>query len=140
MSFLNFLSGVFKPLAQLVDDVHTSEEEKLNIKQKLAELETRVTMEVLSYEKSLMESRTKVITSEAQSDSWLTKSWRPITMLTFLCLVVFDSFGWLANPLSVEAWGLLKIGLGGYVIGRSAQGVAKSVSGVLQKKSDHYNG
>ena len=51
MSFLNFLSGVFKPLAQLVDDVHTSEEEKLNIKQKLAELETRVTMEVHGYGK-----------------------------------------------------------------------------------------
>jgi hypothetical protein len=42
-------------------------------------------------------------------------------MLTFLALVVFDSFGWLPNPLANEAWTLLQIGLGGYVAGRSAE-------------------
>ena len=46
---------------------------------------------------------------------------RPITMLTFLVLVVFDNFGWLPNPLAKEAWTLLQIGLGGYVAGRSAE-------------------
>jgi len=45
-------------------------------------------------------------------------------MLTFLGLVVCDSFGWLASPLAAEAWVLLQIGLGGYVTGRSVEKVA----------------
>ena len=51
----------------------------------------------------------------------LQRNWRPITMLTFLVLVVCDSFGWLTNPLAPEAWTLLQIGLGGYVVGRSME-------------------
>jgi len=42
-------------------------------------------------------------------------------MLVFLGLVVADSFGWLPNPLPPQAWTLLQIGLGGYVVGRSVE-------------------
>lgn len=42
-------------------------------------------------------------------------------MLTFLILVVCDSFGWLAFILSNEAWTLLQIGLGGYIVGRTVE-------------------
>ena len=57
------------------------------------------------------------------------RNWRPITMLTFLALVVCDSFGWLANPLASEAWTLLQIGLGGYVAGRSVEKVMNKKGG-----------
>ena len=49
------------------------------------------------------------------------RNWRPITMLSFLTLVILDSFGLLVFRLSDEAWLLLQIGLGGYVVGRSAE-------------------
>jgi len=45
--------------------------------------------------------------------SWLQRIWRPLTMLSFLALVVADSFGLLVFRLSAEAWTLLQIGLGG---------------------------
>ena len=48
-------------------------------------------------------------------------------MLTFLALVVGDTFGLLATPLRDEAWELLKLGLGGYVLGRSGEKIAKVV-------------
>ena len=48
-------------------------------------------------------------------------------MLTFLGLVVCDSFGWLANPLAAEAWTLLQIGLGGYVAGRSGEKIVSQL-------------
>jgi hypothetical protein len=47
------------------------------------------------------------------------------TMLTFLALVVGDTFGLFATPLRDEAWSLLQIGLGGYVVGRSGEKIAK---------------
>ena len=42
-------------------------------------------------------------------------------MLGLFALVMMDSFGWLPNKLSEEAWLLLQIGLGGYVVGRSVE-------------------
>ncbi|MCS5587835.1 MAG: hypothetical protein NZ697_05040 [Porticoccaceae bacterium] len=46
-------------------------------------------------------------------------------MLTFLALAVGDSLGLLATPLRDEAWMLLQLGLGGYVVGRSGEKIAK---------------
>ena len=89
---------------------------------KKAELEAKL----LSLESEILKAQANVIMSEANGQSWLQRSWRPITMLTFLVLVVLDSFGLLPFRLAEEAWGLLKIGLGGYVIGRSAETVAKT--------------
>jgi hypothetical protein len=81
----------------------------------------------LEYETQLLKSKTDIITAEANGQSWLQRSWRPTTMLTFLALVVFDSFGWLANPLAQEAWTLLQIGIGGYVTGRSIEKITDKV-------------
>lgn len=77
-----------------------------------------------------MANRFNVIIAEAQSDSWLTRSWRPITMLTFVSLIVAHWMGWSQPNLSeaqlLSLFDLVKIGLGGYVIGRSAEVFAKN--------------
>ena len=82
---------------------------------------------VFEYESDTLQARAAIVNSEAQSDHWIVASWRPIVMLTLTSLVVVDSFGWLANPLSGEAWLLLQIGLGGYVVGRSGEKIAKTI-------------
>jgi hypothetical protein len=48
-------------------------------------------------------------------------------MVTFLVLVVCDSFGILAFRLSNEAWSLLQVGLGGYVVGKSGEKIVKKM-------------
>ena len=127
MKVLDIITGIFKPLTKLVDDVHTSTEEKLTLRNKLVEIENTITSQVLDMQKQLLTSQTQIITAEAQGQSWIQRNWRPITMLTFLALVVCDSFGWLANPLAQEAWTLLQIGLGGYVVGRTVEKVTPQV-------------
>ena len=121
MNIFNFIAGIFEPAADLIDNLHTSTEEKMIMQAKLNKIQNEMGFKVMEYENKLLESKTSIIVSEAQGDSWLQRSWRPITMLTFLALVVCDSFGWLANPLAAEAWTLLQIGLGGYVAGRSVE-------------------
>jgi len=125
MNLINLVSNIFAPFAKLVDDVHTSTEEKQQLKNQSLAMQNEITSKIIDYERQLLESQANIITAEAAGESWLQRSWRPITMLTFLVLVVLDSFGWLANPLSNEAWVLLQIGLGGYVVSR---GVEKSVT------------
>lgn len=124
---LSFLSGIAKPFFGTINELHTSEEEKLKLKNVLVEMQNVVTLKVLEYETKLMDAQSSIIKAEAQGASWLQRNWRPLTMITFLVLVVLDSFGWLPNPLAKEAWTLLQIGLGGYVIGRSAEGITKNL-------------
>ena len=127
MNIINLISGIFEPAAKLIDSVHTSTEEKLEIKNKLVTIQNEMTAKIIDYETRLLESQTSIINSEAQGESWMQRNWRPITMLTFLVLVVCDSFGLLAFRLAAEAWVLLQIGLGGYVVGRTAEKVTKKI-------------
>tara|TARA_R110002072_G_scaffold270866_1_gene430629 strand:- start:247 stop:636 length:390 start_codon:yes stop_codon:yes gene_type:complete len=129
MNILSFIGEIFKPAAKLIDDLHTSDEEKLTLKNKLTVIQNQMHSKIIDYETKLLSSQTSIITAEANGQSWIQRNWRPITMLTFLALVVFDSFGWLANPLASEAWTLLQIGLGGYVAGRSVEKVMNKKGG-----------
>jgi hypothetical protein len=124
VNILSFIGEIFKPAAKLIDDLHTSDEEKLTLKNKLTVIQNEMHSKVIDYETQLLASQSSIIIAEASGQSWMQRSWRPITMLTFLGLVVCDSFGWLASPLAAEAWVLLQIGLGGYVTGRSIEKVA----------------
>ena len=123
MNLLSFIGDIFKPAAKLIDAVHTSTEEKMKLNAAIKTIENELLVKVIDYETKLLEAKASIITSEAQGASWMQRNWRPITMLTFLVLVVCDSFGLLAFRLSAEAWLLLQIGLGGYVTGRSAEKV-----------------
>ena len=121
MNILSAVAAIFEPAAKLIDAVHTSTEEKLVQRNILKEAENKIVAKVIGYETKLLEAQSSIIMAEANGQSWIQRNWRPVTMLTFLALVVCDSFGWLANPLAAEAWTLLQIGLGGYVAGRSGE-------------------
>jgi hypothetical protein len=122
MSILSFISGIFKPAAQLVDDLTTSDEEKLQLKAAMMKIENEFATKVIEYQAKLTEAQSDIIGKEATGHSWLQRNWRPITMLTFLVLVLLDSIGLLpGDGLNDKAWTLLEIGLGGYVVGRSAE-------------------
>ena len=121
MNVFSFISNIFEPAVKLIDELHTSDEEKLKLQSQIKAVENELLAKVIDYENKLLESKTAIITAEANGQSWIQRNWRPITMLTFLLLVVCDSFGWLPSKLAPDAWTLLQIGLGGYVAGRSAE-------------------
>lgn len=125
MGVVDLIAGIFKPAAELVDELHTSEEERLKAKGHLLDVQAAAMQRVFDYESEMLSSKSKVVHAEAQSKHWLTANWRPITMLTFLVLVVGDSLGWLPNDLRDETFVLLEIGLGGYIVGRSGEKIAQ---------------
>jgi len=125
MGVIDLIAGVFKPAAELVDELHTSEDERLRAKGHLLDVQAAAMQRVFDYESEMLSAKAKVVHAEAQSKHWLTANWRPITMLTFLVLVVGDSLGWLPNDLRDETFVLLEIGLGGYIVGRSGEKIAQ---------------
>lgn len=124
---MTLISSVFEPAAKLIDELHTSEEERIDAKTRMLASQTALTMKVLDYEAQLMQMQSSIVLAEAQGKSWLQRNWRPITMMSFLMLVIMDSFGFLPFRLAGEAWTLLQIGLGGYVAGRSGEKIMNSM-------------
>ena len=121
MGIFDFLGSVIKPITDLIDNLTTTDEEKISLKNELVKIQNNMAEKVLEYQGKLLDSQTRLIEAEAKGQSWLQRNWRPITMITFLFLVCMDSFGVLAFRLSNQAWLLLQIGLGGYVVGRSGE-------------------
>lgn len=80
-------------------------------------------------------ARSEIVKTEAASENWLASSWRPILMLTFGTLIVARWFGWAAPNLSeaeyIKLWDIVELGLGGYVIGRSAEKIVPTVAAAL---------
>ena len=132
---LGGITSLFKAAGGIVDELHTSEEEKLSLKNAFAELQGNVMSDVLEYQKSLNEAQANIIMAEAGGKSWIQRSWRPVTMLTFVGIVLMRWFGLTAEvpeAVEVELMSLIKIGLGGYVAGRSVEKVTEIASGALK--------
>ncbi|WKD51726.1 3TM-type holin [Microbulbifer spongiae] len=93
-------------------------------------LKAEIDRQLIAMDFKELESATSVITAEAGGESWLQRCWRPIAMLTFVSLVVAHWLGWTAPNLSEEQTlallEIVKIGLGGYVVGRSAEKAIKT--------------
>lgn len=98
-------------------------------KDKALELKTAVTQQLLQMDSQEMKGAIDIVLAEARGESWLQRNWRPLTMLTFVGLIVARWLGFAAPGMSeaeyMAIWEIMKIGLGGYVLGRSAEKVAK---------------
>ena len=136
MNVLSLIGQIFKPATELIDNLHTSTEEKLQQKAVLLQLQTDFLKEGLAYEQEQLKQKAAIIMAETKSESWITRNWRPITMLTFLALVVLDQTGQLAFRLADEAWLLLQMGLGGYVVGRSVEKIGPAAIKALKGKDE----
>jgi hypothetical protein len=93
-------------------------------------IEADLQKELITNSHSEFQSAAKIVLAEAQG-SWIKGNWRPITMLTFVGLICAHWLGFTPENLSeaevLELMNLVQIGLGGYIIGRSAEKVSENI-------------
>ncbi|WP_027366948.1 3TM-type holin [Desulfocurvibacter africanus] len=133
MSVIGFLTDLLTPVNKVIDKF-TSDKERLEAQAALVRLEVQLSERMLQYETQLMDARSKAIAAEAAGHGWLQRNWRPLTMLTFLCLIIADCLGYLSTPLPTRVWDIIELGLGGYVIGRSAEKVLPKLAEAFKSK------
>lgn len=119
-----FTTGVIGEIGKVIDNLFTSDEERLNAKNQVFKVLQEQQLE-------LQRLQTEIIVTEANGN-WLQRSWRPILMLCFGFIVMYVKFiAPLFNlpipPLENEFWNLLQLGIGGYVVGRSAEKISKNI-------------
>ena len=123
MSIFSFISNLFKPAADLVDELHVSDEERAKLRNQLAEIQSKAQKQMLDYEAKVVEARSKLMVAEAQSPHLITAIWRPVACLSLIAMVVLAAYG-IGNP-DKEVYELTKILLGAYASGRTLEKVVK---------------
>lgn len=119
---MKLLSGLVGEITSVVNTLSVSSKEKKQI-------EADLIAAVARQEEALSRSRADIIGAEAQGN-WLQRSWRPVVMLVFAAIVLAGTFFDL--PILADTsrfWDLLEIGIGGYVIGRSAEKITSRLKG-----------
>ncbi len=134
---LALISKAFEGILKGADGLFTSDEERLNAKARIMGVQSDVMAMSLDYESKLNDAKSNIIIAEAQGSSWMQRNWRPTLMLTIVAIVANNYiiypylvlFGIPATPLELpdELFTLMQIGVGGYIVGRSAEKIAKTV-------------
>lgn len=131
--FKTITDGLGK-LFGLVDDLHTSDEEKLTLKQGLLTIQAGLLTQALDLEKSVTEAKASIVEAEAKSEGWLTRSWRPLTALSFAAIVVYAFITGAEIPQPM--WTTLQIMIGGYVTSRGAEKIIPGVAKALKSQEE----
>ena len=96
----------------------------------------KILSDISNLESTFLKAQESIIVAEAKSEHFLTATWRPITMLTFVFIIANNyilapyasalfSINIPVLDLTPEIWEIVKVGIGGYVVGRSAEKFAK---------------
>ncbi len=100
-------------------------------KDQAAKAAQELRMAMLEHEQTAQEVARDVVVAEAKSEHWITSAWRPLVMIMFAVMIgnnyiiapyldaIFGTSVMFDMP--DQAWNLLSVGLGGYVVGRSAE-------------------
>lgn len=149
MSLIGALGGAF--FTSVLGDVKEVVLAVVNKKIKVEEIDAKI-KDILvsrSAEVATTEITTQgnVIQTEVKSDSWLTRNWRPLLMCWFAAILSYFVIiePWLVNrfglpPLQTSDviikgfLDLVKLGMSGYVVGRSLEKVADKVATGLKRK------
>lgn len=125
------IGGIAGPIAGIIDDLTTSKEEKLAAKLAMTKLISDAANKADSAARD-------VIVAEASSKHFLAANWRPITMLSFVFILVWNyvvaplgtwialMFGGPEFPMLVlpaGLWTTINIGLAGYIGARTYEKV-----------------
>jgi hypothetical protein len=121
----NWLTGdLFKKVGDSIDKLITSDEEKLILRNELQKL-------FFAQNLALAKLNFQIISEEAKGN-FLQRSWRPILMLMFGFVILYSkffapAFGLPNTVLEPDFFMLLKLGIGGYGVLRTAEKITKTL-------------
>ena len=108
-----------------------------------AKLKNDLQTQMLQSHTQELTAAAKIIEAEAKA-GWFASSWRPLLMYVLIFILIWNYvlgpvllFFFKASitiDLPGDVWTLLQIGLGGYVVGRSAESVARTMANKPQSK------
>ena len=126
--------GAVAPLAKILFNTIEKAVPDKDLQEKLkAQLQTQL----LQSHTQELTAAAKIVEAEAKA-GWFASSWRPLLMYVLIFILVWNyvigpvikvfTGAVISFELPGDVWTLLNVGLGGYVIGRSAESVARTMA------------
>ena len=126
--------GAIAPLAKVLFSTIEKSVPNKDLQEKLkADLQTQL----LQSNTQELQAAAKIIEAEAKA-GWFASSWRPLLMYVLIFILVWNyvigpvikvfTGAVISFELPGDVWTLLNVGLGGYVVGRSAESVARTMA------------
>jgi hypothetical protein len=126
--------GAVAPLAKIL---FNTIEKAVPDKDLQAKLKAELQTQLLQSHTQELQAAARIVEAEAKA-GWFASSWRPLLMYVLIFILVWN---YVIGPiikvfmgavitfeLPGDVWTLLNVGLGGYVIGRSAESVARTMA------------
>ncbi len=138
--------GAVAPLAKIL---FSTIEKSVPDKDLQAKLKADLQTQLLQSNTQELQAAAKIIEAEAKA-GWFASSWRPLLMYVLIFILVWNYIlgpvvkiftgAVISFELPGDVWGLLQIGLGGYVVGRSAESVARTIANKPAANKQQENG
>lgn len=114
MSILSFISNLFGPAERIIDELNTSEQEKLELRNELAKIQMQIHSKT-----------TDLMIAEAKSEHWFVSAWRPLTITLLILIILLGAFNVIVCP--PEVYSLTELFLSVYAGGRSVEKIARNI-------------
>jgi hypothetical protein len=138
--------GAVAPLAKIL---FSTIEKSVPDKDLQEKLKSQLQTQLLQSNTAELQAAAKIIEAEAKA-GWFASSWRPLLMYVLIFILVWNYIlgpvvkiftgAVISFELPGDVWGLLQIGLGGYVVGRSAESVARTIANKPAANKQQENG
>jgi hypothetical protein len=138
--------GAVAPLAKIL---FSTIEKSVPDKDLQEKLKSQLQTQLLQSNTQELQAAAKIIEAEAKA-GWFASSWRPLLMYVLIFILVWNyvigpvvkifTGAVISFELPGDVWGLLQIGLGGYVVGRSAESVARTIANKPVANKQQENG
>jgi len=138
--------GAVAPLAKILFNTIEKSVPDKDLQEKL---KSQLQTQLLQSNTQELQAAAKIIEAEAKA-GWFASSWRPLLMYVLIFILVWNYIlgpvvkiftgAVISFELPGDVWGLLQIGLGGYVVGRSAESVARTIANKPVANKQQENG
>ena len=120
---------------KLIDKLWPDPAQADEAKLKLFALNQSGELAKLTAETDMAKAAASIVEAEAKSEGWLTRSWRPITMLIFVALITARMLGYTSGSVTeaeyLKLWDIVQLGLGGYVLTRGGMQIVQAAAPIL---------
>lgn len=132
------LSDIITATGNVIDKFVTTPQEKLQAQIEMQKAAQDFTFKMAELEQKWADTQADVIKTEAASQSWLARNWRPMTMMFFVLII--GSIVWtggfvngheLDHAFVMKILDIIQYGLSGYVVGRTVEKIAPPVTQII---------
>ena len=134
---------VISAIAPLAKILFNTIEKSIPDKDLQEKLKAQLNEQLLKSSTEELKAAASIVEAEAKA-GWFAASWRPLLMYVLIFVLVFNYIfapiikmitGHLVGfDLPGDVWTLLQIGLGGYVVGRSGESIARTLANKQSNK------